>query len=467
MGIFNQLLVRFPKWIVSWILIFIDALIGYYVVSSIVLEIPIDLSIKSVFTIFVTIQACWCLIFFAADLYNGDAEVSRFGETENLIKLTFFIMAAGIFLLGIDINLGPVKSQYIIRYWILFSLLAILNRWIVRTAQKYLLKKGFGQHNVIIIGSGERANFVAEKLFNHRQQLYRVIGHIKTDDEHKEKNNLMSDILGKEKDLKDIITNKPVSDIVIALDNMEHDHILKLISIINGAPASIKIVPDLYEVISGLARTEQISGLPLIEVNFQESKWSGSGMKRIIDFLLSFISILMLLPVFILIGIIIKVTSKGPIIYSQERLGYQGRPFNIYKFRSMVADAEQKSGPVWTLDDDPRVTSFGKILRKFRIDELPQLINVFIGQMSLIGPRPERPYFIEKLREKIPLYERRFRVRPGITGWSQIKHPSDINEEDVKQKLRYDFYYIENLSFNLDLKILISTIAVVLSGRGR
>jgi lipopolysaccharide/colanic/teichoic acid biosynthesis glycosyltransferase len=133
----------------------------------------------------------------------------------------------------------------------------------------------------------------------------------------------------------------------------------------------------------------------------------------------------------------------------------------------MVADAEQKSGPVWTLDDDPRVTSFGQILRKFRIDELPQLINVFIGQMSLIGPRPERPYFIEKLREKIPLYERRFRVRPGITGWSQIKHPSDINEEDVKQKLRYDFYYIENLSFNLDLKILISTIAVVLSGRGR
>ena len=153
--------------------------------------------------------------------------------------------------------------------------------------------------------------------------------------------------------------------------------------------------------------------------------------------------------------------------FKQLRLGINKKPFIVYKFRSMVADAEQKSGPVWTLDDDPRVTSFGKILRKFRIDELPQLINVFIGQMSLIGPRPERPYFIEKLREKIPLYERRFRVRPGITGWSQIKHPSDINEEDVKQKLRYDFYYIENLSFNLDLKILISTIAVVLSGRGR
>ena len=133
----------------------------------------------------------------------------------------------------------------------------------------------------------------------------------------------------------------------------------------------------------------------------------------------------------------------------------------------MVVDAEQDSGPVWTQDNDPRVTTFGKILRKYRIDAFPQLINVFLGQMSLIGPRPERPFFIEKLKEKFPLYERRFRVRPGITGWSQIKHPSDIIEEDVRQKLRYDFYYIENLSLNLDLKILISTIAVVLSGKGR
>jgi len=277
----------------------------------------------------------------------------------------------------------------------------------------------------------------------------------------------MTTFLGKEKDLKDIIAKNPVSDVVIALDDMEHDHILKLISIINGVPVSIKIVPDLYEVISGLARTEQISGLPLIDVNFQHSKWSRSGMKRMVDFLMSFILLISLFPIFILIGIIIKINSKGPIIYSQERLGYNGQPFNIYKFRSMVADAEQESGPVWTLDDDPRITAFGQMLRKYRLDEFPQLINVFLGQMSLIGPRPERPYFIDRLKEKFPLYERRFRVRPGITGWSQIKHPSDTKEEDVRQKLRYDFYYIENLSFNLDLKIFISTMAVVLSGRGR
>ena len=467
MGILNQLLVRFPKWIVSWVLVFIDTIIGYYVISNVLLDIPIDLLGTSIFSIFITLQICWCFVFWAANLYNGDAEVSRFGETETLIKLTFIIMTAGIFLLGIDIDLGPVKSQYIIRYWILFSLLAILNRWLIRSVQKYLLKKGFGQHNVIVVGSGDRSKFVTEKLYNHRQKLYRVIGYIKTNGESKHNESATTTLLGKEKDLKNIIANNPVSDIVIALDDMEHDHILKLISIINGTPVSIKIVPNLYEVISGLARTEQISGLPLIEVNFQQNKWSRSGMKRMFDFLISFILLLSLFPIFILIGIIIKINSKGPIIYSQERLGYNGQPFNIYKLRSMVADAEQESGPVWTVDDDPRITSFGQMLRKYRIDEFPQLINVFLGQMSLIGPRPERPYFIERLKGKFPLYERRFRVRPGITGWSQIKHPSDTKEEDVRQKLRYDFYYIENLSFNLDLKIFISTIAVVLSGRGR
>ena len=201
------------------------------------------------------LQIVWCFTFWATNLYNGDAEISRFGETENLIRLTFIIMTTCIFLLGIDINLGPVKSQYIIRYWILFSLLTILNRWVIRSIQKFLLKKGFGQHNVIVIGSGERSSFVTEKLLNHQQKLYRVLGHITTDSEKDESENEISGFLGKEKNMKDIIAQNPISDIVIALDVMDHDHILKLISIINGSPVSIKIVPDLYEVISGLART--------------------------------------------------------------------------------------------------------------------------------------------------------------------------------------------------------------------
>ena len=464
MEILNQLLVRVPKWIISWILIILDAIAGFIVIKNIFIQFDLNYSVSS---IFISLQLFWGFLFWITNLYSGDAQTSRFVETENLIKITFFIMATAVFLIGMDVNLGPIRSQYIIRYWIFFTSSVILIRWIVRTIQKFLLKKGFGRHNVIIVGTEENSNYVAEKLLNHGQKLYNVIGTIKAIDEINNVENILVPQLGKEQDIKTIISKNPVSDIVIALDNMDHNHIMKLISTINGAPVSIKIVPDLYEVISGLARTEQISGLPLIEVNFQESNWSSSGMKRFFDFLLSFFLILVLSPFFVLIGLIIKLSSKGPIIYSQERLGFKGMPYRIYKFRSMIVNAEEKSGPVWTSDDDPRITPIGKILRKYRIDELPQLINVVLGQMSLIGPRPERPYFTKKLKEKFPLYDRRFRVRPGITGWSQIKHPSDLEEEDVRQKLRYDFYYIENLSLNLDLKILISTIVVVLSGKGR
>ena len=464
MEILNQLLVRLPKWIISWILVILDAVAGFIVIKNIFIQFELNYSVSS---IFISLQIFWGFLFWITNLYSGDAQTSRFVETENLIKLTFFIMATVVFLIGIDVNLGPIRSQYIIRYWIFFTSSVILFRWIIRSIQKFLLKKGFGRHNVIIIGTERNSNYVTEKLLNHGQNLYNVIGTIKAIDEKNNVENILVPQLGKEEDIKTIISKNPVSDVVIALDNMDHNHVMKLISTINGAPVSIKIVPDLYEVISGLARTEQISGLPLIEVNFKEGNWSGSGMKRFTDFLLSFLLILFLSPFFILVGLVIKLGSKGPIIYSQERLGFKGIPYRIYKFRSMIVNAEEESGPVWTLDDDPRITRIGKILRKYRIDELPQLINVVLGQMSLIGPRPERPYFTKKLKEKFPLYDRRFRVRPGITGWSQIKHPSDLEEEDVRQKLRYDFYYIENLSLNLDLKILISTIAVVLSGEGR
>ena len=464
MEIINQLLVRVPKWIVSWILVFLDAAAGYFVLKNIFIQFQLDFSISS---LFVSLQVFWGFLFWITNLYDGDAQTSRFVETEKLIKITFLAMVAAIFLIGIEVDLGPLRYQFIVRYWIFFSGSVILNRWIVRAIQKQLLKKDFGRHNVIVVGTERSAKYVIEKLLAHGQKLYNVIGTIKADDEITENSIPQVPKLGIESDIKTIISRYPVSDIVIALDNMDHDHIMKLISTINGAPVSIKIVPDLYEVVSGLARTEQISGLPLIEVNFQESNWSSSGMKRLFDFLLSFFLIIVLSPFFILIGFLIKVSSKGPMIYSQERLGYMGKPYWIYKFRSMVVNAEEKSGPVWASDDDPRVTPLGRVLRKYRIDELPQLINVFLGQMSLIGPRPERPYFTEKLKEKFPLYERRFRVRPGITGWSQIKHPSDLEEDDVRQKLRYDFYYIENLSLNLDLKILISTIVVVFSGKGR
>jgi lipopolysaccharide/colanic/teichoic acid biosynthesis glycosyltransferase len=172
-------------------------------------------------------------------------------------------------------------------------------------------------------------------------------------------------------------------------------------------------------------------------------------------------------PFMVLIGIAIKLETPGPVFYRQERVGKDFRHFRICKFRSMTNDAEQKTGPVWADQNDPRITGVGRVLRRFRMDEIPQFINVVKGEMSLIGPRPERPYFVDKLTHEFPFYHRRLSVRPGISGWSQIKNPYDRHIEDVRQKLKYDFFYIENLNFSLDLKIVLSTIWVMISGQGR
>jgi exopolysaccharide biosynthesis polyprenyl glycosylphosphotransferase len=189
-------------------------------------------------------------------------------------------------------------------------------------------------------------------------------------------------------------------------------------------------------------------------------------IKRLMDVVISILLIILTSPIVIITAIAIKRESKGPIFYKQERSGLDGKVFKIIKFRSMRADAEKLSGPVWSTKDDPRITKVGKFIRKVRIDEIPQMINVLKGEMSLVGPRPERPFFVEQLSKEIPFYKRRLKVRPGVTGWAQVKHKYDETVEDVKEKLRYDLFYIENMSLSNDFKILFRTIFVVLFGQG-
>jgi len=466
MSLINQLIIRVPKWTVSWVLFAFDSIAGFLSMKYVFMDV-LDSFQQPFWILFGITQCAWGTIFWFSNLYRGDPTVSRFSETENLVRITLILMIAGVFFLGINVDMGPITAPLMIRYWMYFTTITIVNRWIVRSLQKQLLRRGFGQHRALIIGTGHRAEYAAYSLINHEQKLFTVTGFIEMGKDARIHNNLPRPILGKEKELRTIIKKNPVSDVIIALDNMKHDRVMDLISVINGTPVSVKIVPDLYEVISGLARTEQITGLPLIDIDFKEGKWVGSGMKRAFDLAISLPILLGFLPIWAMIAVVIKINSKGPVFYNQERLGLNSEPFRIHKFRSMVHGAEDESGPIWALDDDPRITSMGRFIRRFRLDEIPQLFNVLKGEMSLIGPRPERPFFVEKLREEFPLYDRRFRMRPGITGWSQIKHPSDRDVEDVRQKLKYDFFYIENISFNLDMKILLSTLMVVLFGKGR
>jgi exopolysaccharide biosynthesis polyprenyl glycosylphosphotransferase len=318
------------------------------------------------------------------------------------------------------------------------------------------------------VGMNSRGLETAAQIEEHGNLGYDIIGFVQAIDDKNPKNIENGiPLLGKESQLKEIILNNQVSDVVLALEKLEHNRMMEVITQVNGSPVSIKIVPDMYEVISGLARTEQIYGIPLIQVNPNLNTLYNRYSKRVLDLLIAIPSFILISPFWGIISILIKLDSTGPVLYKQDRIGENHRKFTIRKFRSMKYDAEMKTGPIWATDSDPRITRVGGWLRRFRLDEIPQLLNVIKGEMSIIGPRPERPYFMEQLMQEFPFYYRRHKIRPGITGWAQIKQPYDRDINDVRKKLKYDFYYIENLSFSLDMKILASTAWVMLSGKGR
>ena len=237
-------------------------------------------------------------------------------------------------------------------------------------------------------------------------------------------------------------------------------------SVSTGYDVSIKIIPDMYDIISGQARTNQIYGFPLIEIMPHIMQPWEESAKRLMDILISIIILSLSAPVWIVVAIAIKLNSPGPLVFSQERVGKDGKVFRMHKFRSMFEDAEAKTGPVWATTNDPRVTSVGRFLRKTRLDEIPQFMDVLRGDMSLVGPRPERPHFVAQLAQEIPLYKRRLSVKPGITGWAQIKQGYDTSLDDVRSKVKYDLFYIENMSFRMDIKILLMTVYTMIAGKG-
>jgi len=404
----------------------------------------------------------WLIIFSFTGLYQYWFVRSRFDEFASVVKSVSIGCFILFFLIFIDdtINNAPIISRFLILiYWALVILMVGGGRIIIRGFQRNLLQKGIGLRNTLIIGEGEKASNLFEMISKYPQLGYKISGFVSIDRNPDEK------YLNTIENISDTIKQKEISEVLIALESSQKEKLIDVIKFCTGNDVHMMIMPDMYEIVSGMARTNQIYGVPLIEV-MPEIMPAGSKLfKRIFDIFLSVFLLLLYSPLLILAMLLIKLTSKGSVFYKQERVGRNEKVFTMYKFRSMVHNAEEY-GPEWSGEDDPRITGIGKILRKMYIDEIPQLINVLKNEMSIVGPRPERPFFVSKLKNEIPYYYKRLSVKPGITGWAQIKHKYDSSLEDVKEKLQYDFYYIENMSLKLDFKIMINTIIVVLLMKG-
>jgi len=416
----------------------------------------------------IVITIYWLALFWLFGLYQPWYAKSRLDELITIFKTVTFGVALLFFAIFIDdiSTNSPVNSRLLIAiYWFLVLFFASSGRLAVRTMQRKLLESGVGLRNTLIVGFNEKAKEIFDLLQKYPALGYRVVGFLRTD-KRKGGEYKGVKVLGSMMDINEVVNRNDIKEVIFALESSEHDKLLELIGRCE-ADVNFKIVPDLYDAISGLARTNQIYGFPLIEIVPEIMKPWEKVVKRLMDIVVSLLVLVVGLPLWILIAILIKIDSPGPVIYKQERVGKDGKIFTLYKFRSMFKDAEKMTGPVWATKDDPRVTRVGRILRKLHLDEIPQFINVLKGDMSLIGPRPERPVFVEKLSKEIPLYRRRLRVKPGITGWAQIKYKYDESIEDVKVKLKYDLFYIENMSLRMDLKIIAYTILHVLSGKGQ
>ena len=456
-------------WAVVAVLLTTDFVAGLFAFSrtvTIALEGQYFAS-DEIWAVFLVIQLVWVGLFYSNGRYRVDPTISRFREIQSLLRITLTSIIVVILFNEMLPGILAVESAVFLTYWFYLVTGLSVGRMIVRVIQKALMARGYGKKNTVIIGTDARANDIAGHLAAESTG-HNLIGFVESGGNDASKPNGLTDlpVLGSLNEIRQIIDDHHVNEVVIALEKPDHSRLLDILTRSNGAPVSLRIIPDMYEVISGLAKTEELYGLPLVDINPEILTIQQQFAKRLIDIAVSLFVIVPLFPIWFLVFLAIKIESRGPVLYRQERVGNNGRVFMINKFRSMVQEAETMTGPVWAKEEDPRITNVGRLLRRFRLDEVPQFINVLVGDMSVVGPRPERPYFVQKLMEEFPFYYRRHRIRTGITGWAQIKHSYDSSLSDVRQKLKYDFFYIENMSLSLDFLIMLRTVLVMISGKG-
>ncbi|HEY64708.1 MAG TPA: undecaprenyl-phosphate glucose phosphotransferase [Caldilineae bacterium] len=400
-------------------------------------------------------------VFFFYKLYHRKRATSHLDEFYQLfgavsISILLTIAFTSFFLKGqLDYH-----RWMVIYTWGLTLILVTLGRVIHARVQWALQARGVGEDRVLIVGTGEVGRMILQKIVQSPGLGYRVVGLI--DANSGPKSVLGFPVLGKIEDIPSVIEAHKVDEVIIALPEASHQEIVGIISLCEREKVGIRVFPDVFQIMASEVSIGDLGGLPLLTVRDIALRGWRLTLKRAMDVVVSAVALVLLSPLMMLTALIIKLESPGPVFYIQERMGLDARPFPMIKFRSMRADAEA-DGPGWTTRDDPRRTRFGAIIRRFSLDELPQLINVLVGDMSLVGPRPERPVYVEQFRQSIPRYMDRHREKAGITGWAQINGLR--GDTSIAERTKYDLWYIENWSLSLDIKILIRTLFLIFRDR--
>ncbi len=407
----------------------------------------------------------WILLFSVSGIYILKWDLGWADEMSLVFKqvtVGVVILSLGAFIVSPSITVG--RWIFFIYYGLLL-LLVFVSRAAARLLERRWAKKDLIRRNALVIGAGRKAGELAGFIEANRSLGYRVVGFVAAPGEEGCQKT-EGRVIGTTGDLDSLIERHQVEEILVTIASNFHDDILSLLLPAAGKGIRVKVLPDLFDVIAGYVHSTQVLGQPLMELLPDRLRSWEKLAKTIMDLLVCLAVIIAGLPLWLLIALAVKLDSPGPVFYRQTRVGKGGREFRIVKFRSMVKDAETGSGAVWAGRNDPRVTRLGALLRKTRMDEVPQILNILAGHMSLVGPRPERPEIIARLREVFPFYNKRLTIKPGLTGWAQVKLEYDSSLEDVAEKLKYDFFYIENQSLFLDLEILLRTVKVVLTGSG-